>query len=156
MIRVDLERCTGCGICVDSCHTKAIQIVDAHAAIDDGLCDHCEACIRACPEGALSSMSVVVPASRAQPPLLPALVPLRDTAAIRPSNTTWQRRVLPILGAAISFAVREIVPRVVDALVSAPVASKYNLGAPRSIARGIPEGGQRLRRRRRGGWPGSG
>ncbi len=155
MIRVDFERCTGCGICADFCPQKAIGMIDGRAAIDDRLCGQCEACINACPQGALSSVPSV-PAFSTRSALLPATVPQRGVPAARLASVTWRKRVLPILGAAISLAAREIIPRVVDALVSAPAPGRYSLGTSQGMVRGVAEGGQRLRRRRHGRSPRSG
>jgi NAD-dependent dihydropyrimidine dehydrogenase PreA subunit len=144
MIRIELGRCTGCGVCVDSCRAGAIRIIANHAVIDDSLCDQCEACISACPQEALSSVPVVVPASEVRSSLLPVSAPLITVPAVRPLRTTWRGRVLPLLGAVASLAVREIIPRVVDALVRAP--------ATQGTARRIGDGGHRLRQRQRGRW----
>jgi len=154
MIRVDLERCTGCGVCVDSCRARAIRIIDSHAVIDDDLCDQCEACISACPQGVLSSVPVVIPASEVWPSLLPESAPLVTVPAVRSLSTAWQGRVLPLLGAVASLAAREIIPRVVDALIRAPAPSAYARGATQGTVGRIAGGGQRLRQRQRGRWHG--
>jgi electron transfer flavoprotein alpha subunit len=47
-IKVDLEKCIGCSLCVRACAQNAIQIVDKKALIDTGKCNLCAACIEAC------------------------------------------------------------------------------------------------------------
>jgi len=55
IIRIDEEKCTGCGACVPNCHEGALRIIDAKARlISDLFCDGLGACIGHCPEGAIS------------------------------------------------------------------------------------------------------
>ena len=55
MVKIDEEKCNGCGLCVPSCAEGAIQIIDGKARlISDLFCDGLGACIGECPEGAIS------------------------------------------------------------------------------------------------------
>lgn len=55
IIKIDDEKCSGCGICVDACHEGAIQIIEGKAKlVSDTYCDGLGACLPACPEGALT------------------------------------------------------------------------------------------------------
>jgi ferredoxin len=55
IIRIDEERCTGCGLCIPNCPEGAIRIIDGTARLaGDLLCDGLGACIGHCPEGAIS------------------------------------------------------------------------------------------------------
>ena len=55
IIKIDEEKCTGCGQCVLSCAEGAIIIKDGKAkVVKDMYCDGLGACIGHCPEGALS------------------------------------------------------------------------------------------------------
>jgi ferredoxin len=54
IIKIDEEKCTGCGICVNGCHEGALQIIDDKARlISELFCDGLGACIGECPEGAI-------------------------------------------------------------------------------------------------------
>jgi ferredoxin len=55
IIRINEEKCTGCGLCVPGCHEEAIKIIDSKAKlVSDVFCDGLGACLGECPEGALS------------------------------------------------------------------------------------------------------
>jgi ferredoxin len=55
IIKIDEDKCTGCGLCIPECPEGALQIIDCKARlISDLFCDGLGACIRECPEGAIS------------------------------------------------------------------------------------------------------
>ena len=55
VIRIDEDKCTGCGLCVPGCAEEAIKIIDGKARlVGDVFCDGLGACLGECPEGALS------------------------------------------------------------------------------------------------------
>jgi len=55
IIRIDEEKCTGCGLCIPNCHEGALQLIDGKARlISDLFCDGLGACIGHCPEGAIT------------------------------------------------------------------------------------------------------
>ncbi|MHC1702322.1 MAG: ATP-binding protein [Tenuifilaceae bacterium] len=55
IIKIDRDKCNGCGLCVTGCHEGALQIVDNKAVmISELMCDGLGACIGECPEGAIS------------------------------------------------------------------------------------------------------
>ncbi|MBN1781852.1 4Fe-4S binding protein [bacterium] len=54
IIKIDEDKCTGCGMCVPGCPEGALQIIDGKARlISDLFCDGLGACIGECPEGAI-------------------------------------------------------------------------------------------------------
>ena len=55
IIRIDEEKCTGCGLCIPNCHEGALQLIDGKARlVSDLFCDGLGACIGHCPEGAIT------------------------------------------------------------------------------------------------------
>ncbi len=55
IIKIDEEKCTGCGVCVPGCAEGALQIIDGKAKlVSEIYCDGLGACLGDCPEDALS------------------------------------------------------------------------------------------------------
>lgn len=55
IIRIDRDKCTGCGLCIPNCPEGALQIIDGKAQlVCDLFCDGLGACIGHCPEGAIT------------------------------------------------------------------------------------------------------
>ena len=55
IIKINEEKCTGCGLCTDACHEGAIKIINGKAKlIRDDYCDGLGDCLPACPENAIS------------------------------------------------------------------------------------------------------
>lgn len=54
IVKIDEDKCTGCGLCIPNCHEGALQIIDGKVVlISDLMCDGLGACLGHCPEGAL-------------------------------------------------------------------------------------------------------
>jgi len=55
IIKINEDKCNGCGLCVPNCPEGALQIIDGKARlVSDLFCDGLGACIGNCPEGAIS------------------------------------------------------------------------------------------------------
>jgi len=55
IIRIDEEKCNGCGLCVPACVEGALQIIDGKAKlISETYCDGLGACLGECPQGAIT------------------------------------------------------------------------------------------------------
>ena len=55
VIRIDEEKCNGCGVCVPSCAEGALKIIDGKAKlVSDKYCDGLGACLGECPQGAIT------------------------------------------------------------------------------------------------------
>ncbi len=54
IVRIDENKCDGCGLCVPACHEGAIEIVDGKARlVEERLCDGLGDCLGECPQGAI-------------------------------------------------------------------------------------------------------
>ncbi len=53
MLKIDKDKCTGCGECEEVCAFGAISIKDDVAEIDHDTCTLCGTCVDTCPSGAL-------------------------------------------------------------------------------------------------------
>ena len=51
---IDLEKCEGCGDCVDECPTEAISMVNEKAVVEEEACSDCGACVDVCPTEAIT------------------------------------------------------------------------------------------------------
>jgi ferredoxin len=55
IIKIDEEKCDGCGLCIPSCPEGALQIIDGKAKlVKESFCDGLGACLGECPLGALT------------------------------------------------------------------------------------------------------
>jgi len=54
IVRIDEEKCNGCGLCIPNCAEGALQIVDGKARLmSDKFCDGLGACLGHCPQDAI-------------------------------------------------------------------------------------------------------
>lgn len=55
IIKIDHDKCTGCGLCMPNCPEGAIQMIDGKARlVSDLFCDGLGACLGHCPVGAIT------------------------------------------------------------------------------------------------------
>ena len=53
-VKVDVEKCTGCGTCVDTCPVEVFEIQDEKSVVvNNDECLVCRACEVQCPEDAI-------------------------------------------------------------------------------------------------------
>jgi NAD-dependent dihydropyrimidine dehydrogenase PreA subunit len=156
LITIDLARCNGCGACLEVCPEGALYLIDDKAMVEAGLCRECEACVAACPEEAIAITSQEV---------APAGMTVVETRPVGPSPrpevpvVPLRAKVLPLVGATLTWAGREIVPRLADYLLynldrwamdRQAASSSKGATSRRASNRQADGRGRRRRRRHRG------
>ena len=143
---------------MEVCPTGAIYLVNSRATIDQTLCSECEACIAACPTEAIT-LATPERGPAAEPVRAPARRP--EPAVVQVTTQTvpvpFRTRVLPVVGAGLAWAGREILPRLADLLqdtLDRRTSGRQAAGIardPGSPLLGGKGSGRQWRRRRRGG-----
>ncbi len=54
MVKINKEKCIGCGACIAVCPHEAIKLENGKAVIDQKKCKNCFKCIDICPVKAIS------------------------------------------------------------------------------------------------------
>jgi NAD-dependent dihydropyrimidine dehydrogenase PreA subunit len=104
MLTIELDRCDGCGNCVEVCPEGAISLVNGVARIDSGSCTDCEVCVQACPTGAIRV---------ARP------VAVREEPAAAVAERPRPSALATLVGATLSFIGSQLLPRAADVIVGA-------------------------------------
>ena len=96
IIKINEEKCNGCGACAAACHEGAIEMVDGKAALTrENYCDGLGDCLPACPAGAISfeereapayDEAAVQSAKAAKTKTLPCGCPGTQVKAIHPGT----------------------------------------------------------------------
>jgi Fe-S-cluster-containing hydrogenase component 2 len=113
MVFVNTDVCNGCGECISVCPSGAILLQNNHAFIDQELCQACETCVDSCPLGAILVGEPLPVGSKI------IKIPSSASGEIVPASEQFQRTalrnaVLPMIGSAILWTGRELVPRLAD------------------------------------------
>ena len=169
MVTINHQACKGCGLCVESCPTCALQLVDGIAQIDEDLCQGCEICIDVCPQGAISSIEVIEKTSPVGLEANPLSVSvwekgntLDHATAIVPTQYSTEALTRPRkslgewLGEALVFLVHDIAPALEKLLklrnqykADATLTKHDFVESTRGNGSNGRRGGRRVRRRRR-------
>ena len=58
---IDIDLCTGCGLCVERCPTSAVKMIDARPAIvRPHDCAYCGLCEEMCPQDAIALVYEII------------------------------------------------------------------------------------------------
>ena len=83
IIKIDKDKCNGCGLCAKACHEGAIGMVNGKAKLmREDYCDGLGDCLPACPTGAISFENREAPAYEMRRRLKPLRLK-REHRAIR-------------------------------------------------------------------------
>jgi len=112
IIRIDEEKCNGCGACASACHEGAIEMVGGKAKLTrENYCDGLGDCLPACPTGAITFEMREAPAY--------------DEAAVKAAQA---KKTASAQGCACPGSAAQTISRTMDAAPASPVPSQSCLG----------------------------
>lgn len=53
------NNCTGCGVCAQVCDLNLIKVYDNYIELDVDKCTHCSKCVNSCPNGAFTKTVIL-------------------------------------------------------------------------------------------------
>ena len=108
IIKIDEDKCSGCGLCAKACHEGAIGMVEGKARLlREDYCDGLGDCLPACPENAISfemreapayNEAAVLAAKKAKEAPLPCGCPGSSCQTIQPREDASDAHVPSCLG----------------------------------------------------------
>jgi len=104
------DKCTGCGLCIETCPNGALQLANGIAILAQAACTQCQVCVDACPEGAISAVEMPIVATG--PYAVQSVHESKDmvTNPVPIDSKPW-------LLSALAFAGQEILPRLAEVLI---------------------------------------
>ncbi|MDO4481396.1 MAG: 4Fe-4S binding protein [Bacillota bacterium] len=136
IIKIDAEKCNGCGLCADACHEGAIGMREGKAVLlREDYCDGLGDCLPACPVGAISfeerealaydEEAVRLAQLRKQAFSLPCGCPGTESREIRHAQACEEKEEIPAVSRLSQWPVQ---------IKLAPVNAPYFNGADLLIA----------------------
>ena len=90
IIKIDEEKCNGCGLCVPACHEGAIEIIDGKARlVREHFCDGLGDCLPSCPADAISFEEREAPAYQKLPCGYPGTSGLHENECRESRLSQW-------------------------------------------------------------------
>ena len=134
IIKIDEEKCNGCGACATACHEGAIEMIDGKAKLTrEHYCDGLGDCLPACPTGAIAFEEREAPAYDEQAVLASKKAKQNDQPCGCPGSaarsirreSTQQTEITPVMSELQNFPIQ---------IKLAPVNAPYFDGAHLLIA----------------------